>query len=74
LRNTIEAELAEADLSTPIKEASKEFKQIGKELTDMPSFNSENQKPETKTPDPVPEDVPEKRSAGEQRSGKSEDV
>ena len=42
LRNTIESELAEADLSAPIKKASEEFKQIGKDLTDMPAFNLRN--------------------------------
>ena len=74
LRNTIESELAEADLSKPIKEASKEFKQIGKDLTDMPSFNSENHKPEIKAPDSVAEDAPQKKEPGEPGSGKSEDV
>lgn len=74
LRNTIESELAEADLSTPIKQASEEFKQIGKELTDMPSFNSEKQKSETKAPDPAPEGVPEKNTPKEPGSGRSEDA
>ncbi len=38
LRNTIEAELAEADISAPIKQANAELKQIGKDLADMPDF------------------------------------
>ena len=42
LRNTIESELAEADLSAPIKKASDELKQIGKDLTDVPGFTPEN--------------------------------
>jgi len=42
LRNTIEAELAEADLSEPIKKAHEEFRQIGKDLTDIPEFAAES--------------------------------
>lgn len=41
LRHTIESELAEADLSAPIKQAQEDFKQIGKDLADIPSFNPE---------------------------------
>ena len=44
LRQTIESELAEADLSAPIKQTQEEFKKIGKDLADIPSFNPE--KPE----------------------------
>lgn len=50
LRNTIESELAEADLTTPIKKASEELKQIGKDLSEAPAFKSEKRKPETATP------------------------
>lgn len=74
LRNTIESELAEADLSTPIKKASEDFKKIGKELTDMPSFNSESRQAKTKAPDPATEDTPEKDPTGESGDGKPEDV
>ena len=35
LRNTIQSALAEADLSTPIKQAGEDLKKISKELTDM---------------------------------------
>jgi len=35
LRNTIQSELDAADISAPIKQAEKEFKQIGKDLTDL---------------------------------------
>jgi sec-independent protein translocase protein TatB len=42
LRRTIESELAEADISEPIKKASEELKQIGKDLTDVPGFSPEN--------------------------------
>ena len=46
LRNTIEAELAEADISAPMKQVNEELKQIGKDLADMPGLNMENDKPE----------------------------
>lgn len=35
LRNTIQAELDQADIAAPIKHAEKELKQIGKNLSDM---------------------------------------
>jgi len=41
LRHTIESELAEADLSAPIKKTQEDFKKIGKDLADIPSFNPE---------------------------------
>jgi len=51
LRNTIESELAEADLAAPIKQTSEELKKIGKDLADMPGFiagnRSSTDKPET---------------------------
>lgn len=57
LRNTIEAELAEADISAPIKRAHEELKRIGKDLPDIPDFTSPGQdanpaqaKPESTTP------------------------
>ena len=74
LRNTIESELAEADLSAPIKKASEELQQIGKELTDIPSFKPENSEPETKAPDLIATDVPEQSPSQEADSGKSENV
>ncbi|NOR21016.1 MAG: twin-arginine translocase subunit TatB [Xanthomonadales bacterium] len=42
LRSTIELELAEADISEPIKKANEEFRKIGKDLTDIPEFAGEN--------------------------------
>jgi sec-independent protein translocase protein TatB len=42
LRNTIEMELAEADISEPIKQANEEFKKIGKGLTDIPEYVAED--------------------------------
>jgi sec-independent protein translocase protein TatB len=74
LRNTIESELAEADISTPIKKASEEFKQIGKQLTESPSFKSENHESETTAPDPSTEDISEPVPLQEPDSGKSENV
>lgn len=50
LRNTIEAELAEADISAPIKQTSEELKKIGRDLADMPDFVSGKQ--DSITPDP----------------------
>ena len=35
LRNTIQSELDAADIAAPIKQAEKEFKQIGKDLSDL---------------------------------------
>jgi len=74
LRNTIESELAEADLSKPIKEASEEFKQIGKQLTETPSFLPENHESETTATDPSTEDTSEPAPIQEPGSGKSENV
>ena len=74
LRNTIEAELAEADISAPLKQASEELKQIGKNLTDLPDFHP--QKGETNTTgadvtaDNAQQDLPEQSSD----IGKSENV
>jgi len=49
LRNTIEAELAEADISAPIKQASEELKQIGKDLADMPGITPKKRESITPT-------------------------
>ena len=74
LRNTIESELAEADLSAPIKKTSEELRQIGKQLTDMPSFNSESHDAETVAPDSITADESEPAALQEPGSGKPEDV
>jgi len=50
LRSTIELELAEADISEPIKKANEEFRKIGKDLTDIPEFAAETL--QTATADP----------------------
>ena len=74
LRHTIESELADADLSAPIKQAQKEFKQIGKDLSDISGFKSDQ--PELK-----PQDPPLSESANQEKavvrdadSGQEKDV
>ncbi|MGA9574441.1 MAG: Sec-independent protein translocase protein TatB [Lysobacterales bacterium] len=70
LRNTIESELEEADLSKPIKKAGEEIKQIGRDLTESPALKPGIRKPEsagkdtasTKAPDPDPPTDPESDS------------
>ncbi len=52
LRNTIESELAEADISAPIKRARKEMQRIGKDLQDIPGFTEENSAPGANPPNP----------------------
>jgi sec-independent protein translocase protein TatB len=74
LRNTIESELAEADLARPIKKTSEELKQIGRDLTDIPGFKPGNQKPGTAAPDPKPATPPEPGPLPESDSGKSENA
>jgi len=62
LRNTIEAELAEAEIATPIKEAGEELKQFAEEMStslpdysDIPGFLPESRKPTAPLTDPEPE-------------------
>ncbi len=43
LRNTIESELAEADISAPIARAHEELKRIGKDLPDIADLTSPSQ-------------------------------
>ena len=52
LRNTIESELAEADLAKPIKKTTEELQQIGRQLADNPLT-----KPVIKKPEPVAADT-----------------
>ena len=74
LRNTIEAELAEADIAEPIKKTSEELKQIGKDLSESSAFNSEKFTFEKTEPDPVTEDEPDPKALKEPDSGKPEDA
>jgi sec-independent protein translocase protein TatB len=71
LRNTIEAELAEADMSAPIKKASQELKQIGKDLADIP-LSSE--KRETVSSEPNTEAGQKSDTAQESSNIKDENV
>lgn len=58
LRNTIESELSEADLSKPIKNVGEEFKKIGKDLGDLPGFNKPKQTPSKATTNQNPPATP----------------
>ena len=61
LRNTIEAELAEADIAAPIKQTSEELKQIGKDLADMSAHTPDKQESITPEPqDPADADAEQK--------------
>jgi len=75
LKTTIESELAEADVTAPIKEAAEELRRIGKDMqtdlpdfSDIPGFTAENHestadKAGTKAqsePEAEPEDKPQK--------------
>ena len=59
LRNTIEAEMAEADLSKPIKQTSDELKQIAKDLSEASVIKPDKPKAEKTTPDLIPADKAE---------------
>ena len=71
LRNTIESELAEADNSEPIKKTSEELRQIGKDLTDIPGFTSEDRESSANKPVSKPDDTPEAGPALDSDSEKS---
>jgi len=69
LRNTIEMELAEADISEPIKQANEEFKKIGKGLTDIPEYVAEELNsilPESTEPGPTARAVDDQPADGQQ--------
>ena len=81
LRNTIESELAEADLAAPIKQTSEELRQIGRDLSDAANLNLDGKHPGSNVADPVPTEadpVPAKASEAlpsiEKDSDKPEDV
>ena len=74
LRKTIESELAEADLSAPIKKTADELKQIGKDLTDIPGFTPENSETETGSPSVKSNDTPEPEPVQKSKNEKSENV
>jgi len=74
LRNTIESELAEADLATPIKKTSDELKQIGKDLADMQGFNLDKSESGIKEPGSGAGDASEAEPVQDSDSGKAQDV
>jgi len=81
LRKTIEAEMAEADLSTPIKKAREELQQIGKDLTDidMQGIRPKNRQSDSAPlgssgSDSTPGDSSNADPVTESTDGKSKDV
>ena len=88
LKTTIESELAEADITAPIKEAAEELKRIGKDMnTDLPDFSNisgftaENREPTANKPgiesQSEPEPEPQKdlfRDAPVSDGGKGNDA
>lgn len=70
LRTTIESELADADITAPIKQASEELRRIGKDLStdlpdlsDLPGYTAEKrtsiaQEPGNKTDSSLQEEIP----------------
>lgn len=74
LRNTIESEMNEADLSRPIKKASEELKQIGKELSERPAFKAGDMKPVATASEPEATGAAPPGPQAEADSGKSDNV
>jgi len=75
LRNTIESELAQADLAEPIKKASNELKQMGKDLTDMQGITlSNNSKVEVSERESSPSETPGTDGALHTDSGKDKNA
>jgi len=74
LRNTIESEMNEADLSKPIKKTSEELKQIGRELSEKSVFKTEGKKPVSTPAEPEPASTPAPAPQAEADNGKSGNV
>jgi len=74
LRNTIESELNEADLSAPIKKTSEELKQIGRNLAETAALKSDKHKADTIGTDTTSPDLPKPDPQDEPAGGKSENV
>jgi len=74
LRNTIESEMNEADLSKPLKKTTEELKQIGRELSGKAVFNTDDKKPVSAPTNPEPANTPAPAPEPKVDSGKSEDV
>jgi sec-independent protein translocase protein TatB len=71
LRNTIESELADADIAAPIKKTSDELKKIGKDLADMQGFNLDKNESDAIKPIAESTDIPEAGPSQESDSGKA---
>jgi len=74
LRNTIESEMNEADLSKPIRKTSEELKQIGRELSGKAVFKTEDRKQDSALKDPEPASTPAPAPEPKAESGKSDNV
>ena len=74
LRNTIESELAEADLAAPIKQTSEELQQIGRELSEAANLNLDDKPSGTSVADPLPTEASEPHPSIETDSDKPENV
>ena len=72
LRNTIESELEQADISAPIKQAREELKRIGKELPDIKDFTPDY--PAINTAEPDPDDKQQDDPAQDSDSKKDDNV
>ena len=72
LRNTIQSELAEADLSAPLKQAGDELKQISKDLTDMTAVTAV--KPADKESADKAPDTSEKEAPAPDPDSKNDDA
>jgi len=74
LRNTIESEMNEADLSKPIKKTSEELKQIGRELSGKAVFKTDDKKLDPALTDPEPAVTPAPAPEPKADGGKSENA
>ena len=73
LRNTIESELAEADLAKPIKKTTEELQQIGRQLTENSTLKPGVKKPEPVTPKAEPAVAMETEAGPQQEPGPAEE-
>jgi sec-independent protein translocase protein TatB len=74
LRYTIEAEMAEADLSKPIKQTSDELKQIAKDLSESSVIKPEKPKAEKPEADSTPADETKPEPQQQTESRKPDNV
>jgi len=74
LRNTIESEMNEADLSKPIKKTSEELRQIGRELSEKTAIRVEEKKPTPSAEQSEPVNSPAPAQPTEADSGKPDNA